>query len=62
MNAAAPEGVTCGGSVTEKFRNLKIPLSLLPAVPRRGPEAGVHRRVNDFMVIIRTPFGSVEIL
>ena len=43
MNAAAPEGVSlCGGEVT------KIQKNFLPAVPRRGPEAEVPRREDDF--------------
>ena len=42
MIAAAPKGRPRGGSVTN---NPKKPL---PAVPRRGPEAGFHRIHYDF--------------
>ena len=35
-------GFLCGGSVTKMQKNF------LPAVPRRGPEAGVLRIEGDF--------------
>jgi hypothetical protein len=38
MNATAPNGAPNGGSVTKNSKK-----TLLPAVPRRGPEAGVIR-------------------
>jgi hypothetical protein len=42
MNAAAPEGAPRGGSETKNSKNS------LPAVPQRGPEAGVLRIKLDF--------------
>ncbi len=42
MNSAAPTGHTRGGSVTKKFKK-----NSLPAVPRRDPDAEVHRRENN---------------
>jgi len=47
--AAAPTGCPCGGQVTKK--NSK---NYLPAVPRRGPEAGVHHRETIFRICVRT--------
>ena len=45
MNAAAPKGMPPGGSVTKNHS--------LPAAPRRGPEAEVHRIEAIFMVPVR---------
>jgi hypothetical protein len=42
MIAAAPDGAPRGGLVTEIQKNS------LPGVPRKGPEAGVLRRENNF--------------
>ncbi len=40
MNAAAPDGTPP--------RRINATINFLPAVPRRGPEAGVHRIENNF--------------
>ncbi len=42
MNSATPTGLTRGGSVTKKFKK-----NSLPAVPRRDPDAEVHRIENN---------------
>ena len=45
MIAAAPDGAPRSGLVTKSFKNY------LPAVPRRGPEAGVHHMEMIFMIL-----------
>jgi hypothetical protein len=45
MNAAAPDGAP-----PRRINNYSK--TLLPAVPRRGPEAGVHRIETIFIVLV----------
>jgi hypothetical protein len=44
MTTAAPDGAPRGGLV---IKNKKTPF---PAVPRRGPEAGMHHMLVIFMI------------